>query len=184
MKPPVGGQAVIEGVMMQNGDRIAVAVRRQSDGGIVVRPLPSRSRFKRLERIPFVRGTFRLYDMLSLGIRALDLSSKIAFPEDEQLSKGGTFLTFLAAIVLAIGVFVVLPLYLTNVVPTLRSGTSVVFNLVEGMIRLAFFLTYLMLISRMKEIHRVFQYHGAEHKTVYAYEADEELTVENARRYT
>ncbi len=115
MKPPVGGQAVIEGVMMQNGDRIAVAVRRQSDGGIVVRPLPSRSRFKRLERIPFVRGTFRLYDMLSLGIRALDLSSKIAFPEDEQLSKGGTFLTFLAAIVLAIGVFVVLPLYLTNV---------------------------------------------------------------------
>jgi len=184
VKPPVGGQAVIEGVMMQNGDRIAVAVRRQSDGGIVVRPLPSRSRFKRLERIPFVRGTFRLYDMLSLGIRALDLSSKIAFPEDEQLSKGGTFLTFLAAIVLAIGVFVVLPLYLTNVVPTLRSGTSVVFNLVEGMIRLAFFLTYLMLISRMKEIHRVFQYHGAEHKTVYAYEADEELTVENARRYT
>jgi len=158
VKPPVGGQAVIEGVMMQNGDRIAVAVRRQSDGGIVVRPLPSRSRFKRLERIPFVRGTFRLYDMLSLGIRALDLSSKIAFPEDEQLSKGGTFLTFLAAIVLAI--------------------------LVEGMIRLAFFLTYLMLISRMKEIHRVFQYHGAEHKTVHAYEADEELTVENARRHT
>jgi len=184
VKPPVGGQAVIEGVMMQNSDRIAVAVRRQSDGEILVRSIPARVRFKRLGKIPFIRGTFRLYDMLSLGIRALDLSSKLAFPEDEQLSKGGTILTFLVAIVIAIGVFVVLPLYLTNIVPSLRSGTSIVFNLVEGMIRLAFFLIYLVLISRLKDIHRVFQYHGAEHKTVYTYEADEELTVENARRYT
>jgi len=170
--------------MMQNGDRIAVAVRRQSDGEILVRAIPSRVRFKRLGKIPFIRGTFRLYDMLSLGIRALDLSTKLAFPEDEQLSKGGTILTFLVAIVVAIGVFVILPLYLTNVVPSLRSGTSVVFNLVEGMIRLAFFLAYLLIISRMKDIHRVFQYHGAEHKTVYTYEADEELTVQNARKYT
>ena len=182
--PPVGGQAVIEGVMMQNGDRIAVAVRRESDGKIIVRDLSSRIRFKRLGKLPFVRGLFRLYDMLSLGIRALNLSAKIAFPEEEQMGKNGTILTFALAMVIAIGGFVVLPLYLTNNIPGLRVGNSILFNLVEGLIRIVFFLTYLFIISRMKEIRRVFQYHGAEHKTVYTYEAKEELTVENAQKHT
>lgn len=184
MKPPVGGQAVIEGVMMQNGDRIAVAVRRQSDNTIAVRSLKPRKRFKRLDKIPFVRGTFRLIDMLSLGMQALNLSAQLAFPEDEQLGKGGTFLTFLLAFVVAIGAFVILPLYLTNLLPSLRLGNSVLFNLVEGIIRLAFFFFYLVVISRMKDIQRVFRYHGAEHKTVYTYEADQELSVENARKYS
>jgi uncharacterized protein YqhQ len=114
VKPPVGGQAVIEGVMMQNGDRIAVAVRRQSDRQIVVRSIPARTRFKRLGKIPFVRGTFRLYDMLTLGLRALNMSTQLAFPEDEQLSKEGTFFTFLISIVIAVGAFIVLPLYITK----------------------------------------------------------------------
>jgi uncharacterized protein YqhQ len=179
----VGGQALIEGVMMQNGDRVAIAVRRD-DGEIVIRDLKSRAHFKRLGDIPFARGLFRLYDMLSLGIRALNLSASIAFPEEEQLGKGGSILTFAAAIVIAIGGFVVLPLYLTNLIPNLHTGNSILFNLVEGIIRIVFFLIYLVAISRMKEIHRVFQYHGAEHKTVYTYEAKEELTVENARKYT
>ena len=181
--PPVGGQAVIEGVMMQNGDRIAVAVRREPDGQIVVRDLPSRIRFKRLGEIPFIRGLFRLYDMLSLGIRALNLSARVAFPEEEQLGKGGTALTFGLAILIAVGGFIVLPLYLTNSMGWLRTGHSIVFNLVEGLIRIAFFFLYLVAISRMKEIRRIFQYHGAEHKTVYTYEAGEELTVENVQRH-
>jgi uncharacterized protein YqhQ len=184
VKPPVGGQAVIEGVMMQNGDRIAVAVRRQVDGEVVVRSIPARIRFDRLGRIPFLRGTFRLYDMLSLGIRALNLSSRLAFPEEEQLTKSGTFFTFSVAILVAVGAFIVLPLYLTHSVPGLRFGNSVVFNLVEGLIRLGFFFLYLVVISRMKDIRRVFQYHGAEHKVVYTYEAGEELTVENAKRHS
>ena len=181
--PPVGGQAVIEGVMMQNGDRIAVAVRRESDGRIVVRDLPARVRFKRLGRIPFVRGLFRLFDMLSLGIRALNLSARVAFPDEEQLGKGGTALTFGLALLIAVGGFVVLPLYLTNTMGWLRMGNSVLFNLVEGFIRIAFFFIYLVVISRMKEIRRIFQYHGAEHKSVYAYEAGEELTVENVQKH-
>ena len=182
--PPVGGQAVIEGVMMQNGDRIAVAVRREADGQILVRDLPSRKRFQRLGRIPFIRGLFRLYDMLSLGIRALNLSSQLAFPEEEQLGKTGTLFTFTVAIMVAIGGFIVLPLYITNSVHGLREGSSVLFNLVEGFIRIFFFFLYLAVISRMKDIKRVFQYHGAEHKTVYTYEAREELTVENAQKHT
>ena len=183
MKPVIGGQAVIEGVMMQNGDRIAVAVRRQSDGEILVRDLPARFRFKKLGQIPFLRGLFRLYDMMSLGLRALNVSTELAFPDDEQMGKGGTFMTFAVAIIVAIGAFMLLPLYLTNIIPGLRLSNSVVFNLVEGMIRLGFFFIYLIAISKMKDIHRVFQYHGAEHKTVYTYEADEELTVENAQKH-
>jgi uncharacterized protein YqhQ len=184
VKPPVGGQAVIEGVMMQNGDRIAVAVRRQSDGEILVRSMPARTRFVRLGKIPLLRGLFRMYDMMSLGLRALNLSTKLAFPEDEQLSQGGTFLTFTVAIAIAIGAFIVLPLYLTNSISGLRLGSSVLFNLVEGFIRLGFFFIYLFVISRLKDIHRVFQYHGAEHKAIYTYEAEEPLTVENAKRHT
>jgi uncharacterized protein YqhQ len=184
VKPPLGGQAVIEGVMMQNGERIALAVRRSSDGQILVRSIPARRRFKRLGRIPFLRGTFRMYDMLSLGIRALNLSTRLAFPEEEQLSKQGTWMTFILAIVVAVAVFIVLPLYVTQSISVIRLGNSVLFNLVEGGIRLAIFFCYLVVISRMKEIRRVFQYHGAEHKVVYAYEGDEDLTVENARRHT
>ena len=184
MKPVIGGQAIIEGVMMQNGDRIAVAVRRQTDGEILVKPLPSRFRFKKLGKIPFLRGLFRLFDMMSLGLRALNLSTQLAFPEEEQMSKGSTFVTFAIAIVVAIGAFMVLPLYLTSFIPGLRLGNSIVFNLVEGLVRMSFFFVYLLLISRMKDIRRVFQYHGAEHKVVHAYEADEELTVGNAQKHT
>ncbi len=184
MKPPVGGQAVIEGVMMQNGDRIAVAVRRQSDGRILVQSIPGRVRFRRLGRIPFVRGIFRMIDMLTLGLRALNLSTQLAYPEEEQMSKGGTVATFAVSIVIAVGAFIILPLYVANAVPALRLGNSILFNLAEGGIRLALFFAYLLAISRMKDIHRVFQYHGAEHKVVYTYEADEALTVENARKHT
>ncbi|MDD4903599.1 MAG: DUF1385 domain-containing protein [Candidatus Bipolaricaulis sp.] len=184
MKPPVGGQAVIEGVMMQNGDRIAVAVRRQSDGRILVQSIPGRARFRRLGRIPFVRGIFRMIDMLTLGLRALNLSTQLAYPEEEQMSKGGTVATFAVSIVIAVGAFIILPLYVANAVPALRLGNSILFNLAEGGIRLALFFAYLLAISRMKDIHRVFQYHGAEHKVVYTYEADEALTVENARKHT
>ncbi len=184
MKPPVGGQAVIEGVMMQNGDRIAVAVRRQSDRKILVQSVPARARFRRIGKIPFLRGTFRMYDMLSLGLRALNLSTRLAFPDEEQMSKGGTILTFAVSIVIAVGAFIILPLYVANAVPALRLGNSILFNLAEGAIRLALFFAYLLAISQMKDIRRVFQYHGAEHKVVYTYEADEPLTVENARKHT
>jgi len=182
--PPVGGQAVIEGVLMQNGDRVAVAVRRTHDGTIVVRDLAARRHFKRLGDLPFIRGLFRFYDMLSQGVRALDLSARLAFPEEEEMGKGTTFLTLALAVVLAVGGFIVLPLYLTNQIGGLRTGNSVLFNLVEGLIRTVFFLVYLIAISRMKEIRRVFQYHGAEHKVVHTFEKNEELTVANAQKHT
>ena len=181
----VGGQALIEGVMMQNGDRVAIAVRRTNDNEIVVRDLHTSKRLRKLSEIPFVRGLFRLYDMLVLGIRALNMSARLAFPDqEEELTSGWGMLMVALAVIIAVGAFVVLPLYIVNSIPSLRTGNTILFNLVEGAIRIIFFLIYLLAISRMKDIHRVFQYHGAEHKTVYTYEANEELTVENARKYT
>lgn len=170
---------------MQNGDRVAVAVRRLDTKAVVVRPLPMTRRFPRLGRTPFLRGTFRLYDTMALGMRALNTSTQIAFPEEEQISKGGTFFAFALAMVLGVGAFIILPLFIANSVSWLRLGNSIVFNLVEGLIRLAIFFAYIIAIRWwVKDIRRVFQYHGAEHKVVHAYEADEELTVENAKKHT
>jgi uncharacterized protein YqhQ len=185
VKPPIGGQAVIEGVMMQNGDRVAVAVRRLDTKAIVIQPLPMNRRFPRLGRTPFLRGTFRLYDTMALGVRALNASTQIAFPEEEQISKGGTVFAFLLAMVLGIGAFIILPLFIANSISWLRLGHSIVFNLVEGLIRLGIFFVYIAGIRWLvKDIRRVFQYHGAEHKVVHTYEAGEALTVENAKKHT
>lgn len=181
---PVGGQAVIEGVLMRNGDRLSVAVRRQRDGEIVVQNLPSRSKFQSLSEIPFVRGIFNLYDMLSTGIRALNLSVDLALEEeDEEFGIWEGVLTFGLAFVLAIGGFVLLPVWATNSLWGMQGVNPVLFNLVEGGIRIGLFVLYLAAISSLSDIRRVFQYHGAEHMSVYAYENDEELTVENARKY-
>jgi len=182
---PVGGQAVIEGVLMRNGDDISVAVRRASDGEIVVEDLEPRNKFKRLSNIPFVRGIFNLYDMMSTGIRALNLSAEIALEdEDEDFGTSETVLTTGIAFLVAIGVFVILPVWATNNLWGLSEANAFLFNLVEGLIRIGFFLLYLAGITYFDDIKRVFQYHGAEHKSVYAYENGKDLVVEEAREYS
>jgi uncharacterized protein YqhQ len=182
---PVGGQAVIEGVLMRNGDDISVAVRRASDGEIVVEDLEPRNKFQRLSNIPFVRGIFNLYDMMSTGIRALNLSAEIALEdEEEEFGTSETILTTGIAFLVAIGVFVVLPVWATNNLWGLSEANAFLFNLVEGLIRIGFFLLYLAGITFFEDIKRVFQYHGAEHKSVYAYENGKDLVVEEAKGYS
>ena len=166
---PVGGQAVIEGVMLQNGHRVAVAVRTP-EGKIVVEPLPGQIHSGRLTKIPFLRGPIRLYEMLALGLRALNLSARLAYGEEATGSRWDFLLTVLLAVALVGGGFVALPVYLTGLS---RISNPVLFNLAEGGIRVLFFLLYLYGISFMRDIRRVFQYHGAEHKVVHAYEAGE-----------
>ncbi|MFW6048804.1 MAG: DUF1385 domain-containing protein [Candidatus Bipolaricaulota bacterium] len=182
----VGGQAVIEGVLMRNGDRISVAVRREADGEIVVEQLTPRQRFTRLSDIPFVRGLFNLYDMMSTGIRALNLSAEIAL-EDEEEAEFGTkeaIITTGIAVVVAVVFFVMLPVWATNNLWGLSEANPILFNLVEGLIRIALFLLYLAVITYFEDIKRVFQYHGAEHKSVYTYENGKDLTVDHAREYS
>lgn len=182
---PVGGQAVIEGVLMRNGDDISVAVRRVSDGEVVVEDLEPRKRFENLSNIPFVRGIFNLYDMMSTGIRALNLSAEIALEEeDEDFGTKEAVLTTGIALLIAVGFFVILPVWATNNLWGLREASPLLFNLVEGAIRIGLFLLYLIGITFFEDIRRVFQYHGAEHKSVYTYEDGKDLVVDEARGYS
>lgn len=160
---PLGGQAVIEGVLLADGERAVLAVRGPQ--GVVVESL-SVSRFPKLERLPLVRGPIKLYHLLSLGLRALQRSAEIAYPEEKSSSWDFLF-TLGFALLLFLGVFLALPLFLAS---RLSLENRLALNLVEGGIRVVFFLLYLWGISFLPEVRRVFQYHGAEHKAVHAYE--------------
>ncbi len=160
---PIGGQAIIEGVLMQNGDRAVIAVRNPQ-GKIVVEEVSPSRRIGKWRDIPFIRGPVRLYEMLSLGMRALIRSAEIAYGQTQ--SRGDLVLTVVLALGLVFGGFVVLPVFLAERLPL--QGT-LLFNLVEGLIRIAFFLLYILGISFLKDVRRLFQYHGAEHKSVHAF---------------
>jgi uncharacterized protein YqhQ len=163
--------------MLQNGQQVALAVRTP-EGKIAVEPLPGHVHSGRLTKVPFLRGPLRLYEMLALGLRALNRSAALAYGEEATGSRWDFFLAILLAVALVGGGFVALPVYLTGLT---HIENPVLFNLAEGGIRVLFFLLYLYGISFMQDIRRVFQYHGAEHKVVHAYEAGE-AKLEVARR--
>jgi uncharacterized protein YqhQ len=192
----IGGQAIIEGVMMRSPHFIAVAVRKPSQK-IVIRNVPYRSaadRFPILKK-PVLRGVTMLFESMAQGIQSLSYSANIAAQAEnakdaqgEQLSTGAIVLSIGSALFLGLGLFVALPHFLTALLTSGKTfhftAQSPVFHLIDGVLKTSVLLTYVYLIALMQDIHRVFQYHGAEHKSIYAFEAGDELTVENARRYT
>lgn len=184
-KVQYGGMAVIEGVMMRGPKKIAVAVRK-ADGGIeleeeAVSDLPVRYPFLKW---PFLRGTYVLIDSMVVGVRILNKSANMSLDEEEEeLSSGEMLVTGLLAFALAILLFVVLPTGIVHYSSSFLGGVLTQ-NIVEGIIRIIFFLAYVWAIGRMQEIDRVFMFHGAEHKSISTYEAGEELTVENTRKYS
>jgi len=192
----VGGQAVIEGVMMRSPTSFAIAVRKPNgEIATLVEPLKMLSERSRLFKLPIIRGVITLISALFLGVRALNFSADMAMEEEEVKDKkekkemGSLAMGLTVAFSLGLGIllFFVLPLYLTKLLKTLIptvGSSEFSFNLVDGAIRVAIFVVYIMGISMMKDIKRVFQYHGAEHKSIYAFEAGEELTVENARKHS
>ncbi|MBK5268038.1 MAG: DUF1385 domain-containing protein [Acidimicrobiia bacterium] len=178
----VGGQAVIEGVMMRAPSGWAVAVRLPS-GAIETRSeeLPRLSSRSRLARMPFVRGVMVLGESVTLGMRALTWSAqKQAGEEEEELSNWQLIGSMSLAMLFFAAVFILGPAALAD---WLAGDSRVLFGVYEGVIRLVIFVGYIWLIGRMEDIKRVFQYHGAEHKTIHAYEAGEALSVENIQRY-
>ncbi len=190
----VGGQAVIEGVMMRSPGSFAIAVRRPNgEIATLAEPLRALSERSRLFKLPIIRGVITLISSLFLGVKALNFSADMALEEEESKEKkkemGSWAMGLTVAFSLGLGIllFFVLPLYLTKllktIIPTVGSS-ELAFNLVDGIIRIVIFIVYILGISMMKDIKRVFQYHGAEHKSIYAFEAGEELTVENARKYS
>ncbi len=177
----VGGQAVIEGVMMKNGDRVAIAVRKPNSE-ISLKKQTAKSYFGKFTKIPFVRGITMLIDTMVLGINALTFSASESLDEDEEeMSSWGLFFTILFSFLIAIGLFIVLPLWLTKFV---TSDHGIIFNAVDGLIRIGVFLAYIVGISFMPDVKRVFEYHGAEHKSVACYEAGDVLTVKNAKKHS
>ena len=183
----IGGQAVIEGVMMRSLTGYAVAVR-QPDGGVALRndKLVSVTKKYPMLRFPVLRGSVVLIHSLILGIRALNFSAAASAVDEEgeqELSNWAIASTMGFAFLLGIALFVLAPLGLTNAIKhyLLPDMGHFAYNVIDGIIRAIFFFGYVLAISLMDDIKRLFQYHGAEHKTVYTFEAREELTVENAR---
>ncbi|MGQ9477068.1 MAG: DUF1385 domain-containing protein [Candidatus Bipolaricaulia bacterium] len=181
-RPHLGGQAVIEGVMMRNGERVVVAVRRPKSGEIVIQEIRPFQAWRKLSQIPFLRGVYNLFEILVLGIKALNLSANLALEgEAEKFGPLELAISLILALGIAIGGFFILPLWLTNLFASRSSG--MLFAFLEGLIRIAIFLIYLWGITLLRDIRRVLEYHGAEHKSIHTFEHGVELTVENAKHY-
>jgi uncharacterized protein YqhQ len=198
---PLGGQAVLEGVMMRGVAHWAVAVRKPTPeqlaegerdpeeaalGEIEVETFPLESVLKRHRwlRLPILRGVVALFESLGIGFRALGYSANAQLlEEDEEISGGAWAGTIVVALVFAIGLFFLIPVGLTSLIKH-QLNSSVLFWLVEGLVRTSIFLGYMLLLSRLRDLRRVFEYHGAEHKTISCFEAGLPLTPQNAQRFS
>ena len=191
----IGGQAVIEGVMMRSPHAFTVAVRKGGKPGAeiavlreTIRPMSERHP---LFKKKIIRGSVALFEAMWLGIRALNFSANEALESDdgkkEEISNLAMAGTMIVALAFSVGLFLALPLLLTNLLGAYYGPVgknSLLFNLTDGVLRMALFLGYVSSISLMNDIRRVFEYHGAEHKAIAAHEAKVPLTVENARQYS
>ncbi|QNM04740.1 DUF1385 domain-containing protein [Qiania dongpingensis] len=186
----IGGQAVIEGVMMRNKDVYAVAVRKpDQEIEVAVDTYQSFTEKHKAFNIPFIRGIFNFVDSLRLGMKILTFSASF-YEEEEEKEKDEKEkkkesvimgITMCVSVILAVGIFMVLPLFLASLFRSFI-GSRALMGLIEGLIRLAIFIGYVLLISLMKDIRRVFMYHGAEHKCINCVEHGLELNVENVRK--
>ncbi|KAF2958759.1 metal-dependent enzyme [Thermotoga sp. Ku-13t] len=176
----IGGQAIIEGVLML-GNRVSMAVR-DKDGNIVVEDLSESSvTANKLFRVPFLRGFVSLYFSLYFGIKALNRSAELS--SGEKIKKSELFWTTVFAFALALGLFVVLPMWITGLFSFLRKN-EIAFAIVEGILRLILFVLYVWIISFFPDVKRIFQYHGAEHMVINAYENGEQLQLQKIKKYS
>jgi uncharacterized protein YqhQ len=186
--PTYGGQAVIEGVMMRGARAVAIAMRAP-DQNIVIHTEDLGGIYKsRLAKVPFLRGLVMLWDALGLGMRALTISANTQTGEDEKLEGPALYLTLAASLGFAIALFFLAPAAVGQLIEHWLGAASApnawLGNLIEGLVRLLLLVAYIWAIGKMPEIRRVFGYHGAEHKTINAFEAGVELTPENVARYS
>lgn len=202
----IGGQAVIEGIMMRGPKEIAVAIRTPEQEIVVdKKPIASILQKNKLLKLPIIRGVISFFESLIIGTKALmysasfydieeenDKKKKEAMTEEERkkaeakeskMKDAAIYGSVIVALIFGVGVFMLLPTILVGFIKQHIPGGFVA-TLVEGVVRIAIFLAYIALVSQMKDIRRVFEYHGAEHKTIFCYESGEALTVENARRFS
>lgn len=181
--PAYGGQAVIEGVLMRGKSAVAMASRAPNNDIILTHENLTGVYTTKLAKIPFLRGLIGLWDALGLGVRYLTLSANIQTGENEKIEGPALFLTVAISLLFGIGLFFLAPALVSGLLARLITMSAWVSNLLEGLIRLAFLILYLWVIGKMPDIQRVFMYHGAEHKTINAYEDGSELTVEKVASY-
>ena len=196
----IGGQALIEGVMMRGPKSVGIAVRKP-DGEIELKvdPIENLTTKNKFFKLPFVRGVVALLDAMILGTKSLMYSAEFFEDEDEKSEptkfdrfieklfkdKAGDvfiYLTVFMSLLISVGLFMLAPTFVTNLFKS-KVDSSLGLNLIEGVIRVSIFLIYVVAVSKLEDIKRVFEYHGAEHKTIHCYEAEEELTVENVKKY-
>lgn len=198
-----GGSALIEGVMMKGPNAVAIAVRKpDGDIAVIKKPADKKGTRKKISKIPFVRGAYGIFDSMVDGVRYLMKSAEFTdLYEEETQKEPGKFEKFLErkfgdkllniilyfsvffSLLLGIGFFMLLPKFVVELFG-INDNRNILKNIIEGLIRLTLFLVYIILASRLNDIKRVFAYHGAEHKAIHCLEHDEELTVENVRKYT
>lgn len=184
----IGGQAVIEGIMMRNQDKYSVGVRRpDKEIEIKVEDYKSFIKNEKLTKIPFVRGVFNFIDSMVVGMKTLTYSASFyeeeeeAKPRNEKQEKLMMGMTVAFSIVMAVVIFMLLPYFMAGFLRRFTESPLMI-AVMEGVLRMAIFIGYILLISRMEDIQRVFQYHGAEHKCINCIEHEMELTVENVRK--
>jgi uncharacterized protein YqhQ len=186
---PIGGQAVLEGVMMRGVSTWSVAVRNpEGEIEVTSEPIVSWAKKSKILRLPVIRGVVALAESLKIGFRALAISANAQLEEDEDGKKeeiGGWMwgLTIAFSLALAVGLFFVIPVGATSLIKD-QLGSAFLFWLVEGVLRTAIFIGYIVAISRLPDLRRVFEYHGAEHKTISCFEAGDELVPANAKSYS
>lgn len=184
VKPNIGGQAVIEGVMMRGPKTTAIAVRKSEEIVMKTEKNHSLSDKYKFLKLPILRGILALVEMLILGIKTLSYSAGVAgLDEEEELTGKDIALALVSALGFAVLLFIVLPTVAVRFIGG-NLQSPFLLSLAEGLLRIAIFVIYIMVISSMKDIRRVFEYHGAEHKVVHCFEHDEKLTPENAQKYT
>src|SRR4051794_19153644 len=184
---PIGGQAVLEGVMMRGVSTWSVACRTpENEIKVTSEPIVSWAKRHRILRLPVIRGVVALGESLKIGFKALAISANAQLADGEEEEEIGGFtwgLTIFFSLVLAVGLFFVIPVGATSLIKD-QLGSPVLFWLVEGLLRTAIFIAYLVLISRLSDLRRVFEYHGAEHKTISCFEADDRLIPSRAKLYS
>ncbi len=176
----IGGQAVIEGVMIRSPKYNVIAVRKNN--GIKIKKERIKER-KGFYKLPIVRGFFNLVDMLVIGMRAISWSANQQLGKKEKISKKEMSFSIIFALVLGIGLFMALPYFLTNFIGYYEETKPFSFNLIDGIIRIAVFLLYIIALSLMKDIRILFQYHGAEHMSIHCYEKGKNLDAENIKKF-
>lgn len=193
----IGGQAVIEGVMMRGPHKIATAVRKP-DGEIIIDEKENK-KIGKIGKVPIIRGVVNFVSSMVIGVSSLMFSAKFFETEEEkgpnkenkenqknngEIPKWMLYISVIIAVCMSVALFIVLPNVISNIFVSSKEENPVLYNLVESVVKLIIFLGYLLIVSKMKDIQRTFEYHGAEHKTIFCYENGEELIPENVKKYS